>query len=208
MKPYRYLFPSLFVAMTVLLLASFTPLTVVFGQDDQPPGVIPDTPTASTDAVAPDTVDARPFPAITYQGNLKRGGAHNTGICDLRFTLWDAASGGSQIGLTSEKTGVEVNNGLFTTVLLFGTSKQLHRGRPEPLHTNAGEVSRRSGLYHAQSQTIALSCALGTDPATRCGDQRQFHRHRRGHDLRRAEHDEQQCHPRQSHSDRFYRRVG
>ena len=39
--------------------------------------------------------------AFTYQGRLDRDGQPFTGTCDFQFGLWDAASGGSQIGLTS-----------------------------------------------------------------------------------------------------------
>jgi len=52
--------------------------------------------------------------AFTYQGQLKQGGNPVNGTCDCDFSLWDAASGGTQIGLTQAKTGVNVVNGLFT----------------------------------------------------------------------------------------------
>jgi hypothetical protein len=59
--------------------------------------------------------------AFTYQGRLDRDGGPYTGSCDFQFSLWDAASEGSQFGETIEKTGLNVNNGLFTTQLDFGT---------------------------------------------------------------------------------------
>ncbi|MCL6649704.1 MAG: hypothetical protein K6U89_15390, partial [Chloroflexi bacterium] len=38
--------------------------------------------------------------AFTYQGQLTRGGSPVTGQCDFTFQLFDAASGGSQVGNT------------------------------------------------------------------------------------------------------------
>jgi len=61
--------------------------------------------------------------AFTYQGQLKQGGAPVNGPCDLRFQLWDAASGGSQGGSLGEKLGVQVTGGVFTAqVDIGGTS--------------------------------------------------------------------------------------
>ncbi len=52
--------------------------------------------------------------AFTYQGQLKRGGNPVDDTCDFQFSLWDAASGGTQIGTSQNKTGVQVTDGLFT----------------------------------------------------------------------------------------------
>jgi trimeric autotransporter adhesin len=58
--------------------------------------------------------------AFTYQGQLKQGGAPVNGTCDLRFQLWDAASGGAQVGSLVEKPGVQVTGGVFTAQVDFG----------------------------------------------------------------------------------------
>jgi hypothetical protein len=61
--------------------------------------------------------------AFTYQGQLKKDGNPVTATCDFRFTLWDALSGGSQVGTTQEKAGVSVSGGFFTIADLdFGTT--------------------------------------------------------------------------------------
>ena len=54
--------------------------------------------------------------AFTYQGQLKDGGALAQGAYRLKFSLWDAAQNGNQMG-TSETESVTVNNGLFTATL-------------------------------------------------------------------------------------------
>ena len=57
---------------------------------------------------------------FTYQGELRIGEAPATGRHDFRFTLWDATTGGTQVGATLQRSGVEVSNGRFTTTLDFG----------------------------------------------------------------------------------------
>jgi len=57
---------------------------------------------------------------FTYQGRLENNGSPVNGTCDLQFALYDAASGGSQVGATITKNNVTVNDGLFTTELDFG----------------------------------------------------------------------------------------
>lgn len=58
--------------------------------------------------------------AFTYQGELKDGSTAASGVYDLRFRLFDAASGGSQVGATVCVDNVQVTNGLFTASVDFG----------------------------------------------------------------------------------------
>jgi len=58
--------------------------------------------------------------AFTYQGRLTQGGNPMTGTCDFQFSLWDAASGGTQVGSTLTKTSVALTDGTFDAVLDFG----------------------------------------------------------------------------------------
>jgi len=60
--------------------------------------------------------------AFTYQGQLKQGGNPVNAHCDFQFSLWNAESDGMQVGATQTKTNVEVNDGLFTVQLDFGSS--------------------------------------------------------------------------------------
>lgn len=59
--------------------------------------------------------------AVTYQGRLDNGGLPATGPHDLRFTLYDALSGGSPVGPTlCVENLIPGSDGTFTTVLDFG----------------------------------------------------------------------------------------
>ncbi len=60
--------------------------------------------------------------AFTYQGQLKSGGNAVNGTCDFQFGLYDALTGGTQIGATQTNSNVSVSNGLFTTQIDFGAS--------------------------------------------------------------------------------------
>lgn len=59
---------------------------------------------------------------FTYQGQLNDNGQPANGRYDLRFTLHNALSGGSQVGVSLTNSSVGVTNGLFTTTLDFGSS--------------------------------------------------------------------------------------
>lgn len=52
--------------------------------------------------------------AFTYQGQLNRSGTPMNDTCDLRFSLYDAAADGYQVGATLVYTEVVLLNGLFT----------------------------------------------------------------------------------------------
>ncbi len=57
---------------------------------------------------------------FTYQGKLKSDGTPYSGVCDLRFGLWDAPGGGAQIGAAQTTTNVGLEEGTFTVQLDFG----------------------------------------------------------------------------------------
>jgi len=60
--------------------------------------------------------------AFTYQGRLNDGGNPATGIYDLRFAIYAAASGGAAVGGLVTNSAVGVTNGVFTVVLDFGAN--------------------------------------------------------------------------------------
>src|SRR5262245_24386341 len=60
--------------------------------------------------------------AFTYQGRLADAGSPATGSYDLEARLFDAASGGGQVGPTLTLDDVSVAGGLFTVTLDFGAA--------------------------------------------------------------------------------------
>ena len=59
------------------------------------------------------------LPDFTYQGRLEANGQPATGAYDLTFQLFDAESGGNQIGDTISEAEYPVIGGLFTISLAF-----------------------------------------------------------------------------------------
>ena len=57
---------------------------------------------------------------FTYQGKLEKDGSPVSGDCPMIFRLYDAASGGLQVGSTINRT-VTITDGLFAESLDFGT---------------------------------------------------------------------------------------
>lgn len=57
---------------------------------------------------------------ITYQGNMTAAGTAATGSHDFEFALFDAVSGGTQVGSTITVNAVAVTNGIFSVKLDFG----------------------------------------------------------------------------------------
>jgi endosialidase-like protein len=59
--------------------------------------------------------------AFTYQGRLTDAGSSPTAMYDFKFSLYDALTGGSQVGSTIYQDDVPVNEGYFTVDLDFGS---------------------------------------------------------------------------------------
>ncbi len=58
--------------------------------------------------------------AFTYQGQLKQGGALAEGLYDIRFKLFNAVSGGTQVGASQCADNITVKDGVFTSMIDFG----------------------------------------------------------------------------------------
>jgi len=65
----------------------------------------------------PALLDASVGRGFTYQGYLTQNGAPQDGVCDFRFKLWDAPTGGNQIGATQTVTQVALADGRFTALV-------------------------------------------------------------------------------------------
>jgi len=68
------------------------------------------------------TVTSSQTTAFNYQGKLTDGGSAATGTYQIQFALFDAATGGNQIGTTIENTSVVVSQGIFNVKLDFGAA--------------------------------------------------------------------------------------
>ena len=66
------------------------------------------------------TLSAQPGTVFTYQGRLLNDGAPAEGDFDFEFSLWDAATSGTQIGATIPIAGLSVAEGLVEADLDFG----------------------------------------------------------------------------------------
>lgn len=60
--------------------------------------------------------------AFKYQGSLSDTGSPANGSFQMRFRLFDAASGGVQVGSTLTDVPATATNGVFTVTLDFGSA--------------------------------------------------------------------------------------
>lgn len=88
-------------------------------------------------------VAAQGSTAFTYQGQLRDGGTNANGTYPMTFSLYDASSGGNQIGSTVS-TSPTLANGLFSVNLDFGSSA--FDGNPRWL-----EITVKSGTNAAET---------------------------------------------------------
>ena len=69
----------------------------------------------------PASVDAQVSAAFTYQGTLEEGGSPANGSYDFQFILYNALSGGAQVGSTVNANDVAASDGGFSVALNFGS---------------------------------------------------------------------------------------
>ncbi|MCK4451743.1 MAG: hypothetical protein KAX26_14250, partial [Anaerolineae bacterium] len=104
MKVKKFLSSVFFIGLALVLVGSVGPGLAQ--------GPEPQEPLRPQDAVG--TV-------FTYQGRLTDGGSPANGEYDFQFELYDAASGGAQVGSMVPKENTAVTDGLFTVELDFGS---------------------------------------------------------------------------------------
>jgi hypothetical protein len=59
---------------------------------------------------------------FTYQGQLRNAGQLVSGPVDLKISMWDADTGGSQVGSTNTFNAMQLNDGRFACGLNFGNA--------------------------------------------------------------------------------------
>lgn len=69
--------------------------------------------------IVPVSVSFAQTTAFNFQGRLNDGTSPANGQYDLQFKLFDAITGGSQVGATLSRPGLTLVNGIFSTTLNF-----------------------------------------------------------------------------------------
>jgi hypothetical protein len=102
-----------------LILATLLVSGIALAQDPGPAKPKETTGALTTAATATNLLLA-PSTRFTYQGQLQKGGSPVSDTCAMQFSLYNAASGGVQVGSTINAT-VPITDGLFTVSLDFGS---------------------------------------------------------------------------------------
>jgi len=78
--------------------------------------------------------------AFTYQGRLNDGTNPANGTYDLRFALFDASSGGAQVGSAITNSALAISGGIYTVTLDYGAGVFTGAGRwlEMSVRTNGG----------------------------------------------------------------------
>lgn len=99
-----------------------------------------------------------PGTGFTYQGQLKNNAALVNGKCDLAFRLYDALSGGNQIGSPITQT-IPITNGLFTAELNAGNEfgASAFNGEARWLEIRVSNTCPAGGTFTTLSPREALS---------------------------------------------------
>ena len=138
--------------VSLALLASFG---VVLAQERSTPG--------GTASASGSGEPASPLAAVgsgfTYQGQLKSSNNPVNGTCDFQFSLYDAVSGGAQVGATQTIPAVSVVNGVFTVVLNSGGQFGLAFTGDERFLAIAVRCPAGSGSYTPLTPRQTLSAA-------------------------------------------------
>ena len=110
--------------------------------------------------------------AFTYQGRLNDGANPANGIYDLRFAIYDSASGPGIVAGPLTNSPVAVSNGLFTVTLDPGVGVFTGAGRwlEVALRTNGGSVftvlTPRQQLTGAPQAVFALNAGTAASAAS------------------------------------------
>jgi hypothetical protein len=105
---------------------------------------------------------------FTYQGQLKSGGNPANGQYDLQFKLYDALSGGTQVGSTLTVSNQTVTEGLFTVPLDFGANAFQGDARWLEIavrQTGGGTYTTLSPRQPLTAVPYAMSLATGSSGA-------------------------------------------
>lgn len=98
--------------------------------------------------------------AFTYQGSLESSGAAASGAYDFEFRLYDAAAGGSQIGVTQTIDDLVISGGVFTVQLDFGAPAFAGQARWLQIGLRAGASADPYSVLDPRQPITAAPFAL------------------------------------------------
>jgi hypothetical protein len=105
---------------------------------------------------------------ITYQGRLDSGGQPFSGTANFDFALFDAPTGGGQVGATISEEGVAVTDGLFQVALDFGADAFAGGGRWLRIRVNGSTLSPRQRITTVplalEAAAVNTDCKAGLAP--------------------------------------------
>ncbi len=100
--------------------------------------------------------------AISYQGKLSSGGADANGPHDLKFRLYDAQIGGTQLGTEILRDDVIVSAGVFTVSLDFGNQFSAAGARWLEIEVRVGTSTGAYTLLSPRSPITSTPFAIQT----------------------------------------------
>lgn len=99
--------------------------------------------------------------AFSYQGKLLQNGNPSSGNHSFAFTLWDAETGGTQVGPAISQSGYPVANGIFTIDLDFGANVFAGTQRWLNVVVDGNALTPRQPINSVPVAQFAMSGASG-----------------------------------------------
>src|SRR4028119_747237 len=111
--------------------------------------------------------------AFIYQGRMADLNTPANGTYDLQFALYDALTGGNQVGTTQTQTGVTVSRGNFTVDLDFGSQfpgsdRWLEISVKKPSDSSYTTLTPRQKINSVPYAVRALSAAKADSLSSAC----------------------------------------
>ncbi len=116
------------------------------------------------------SIEAALGTAFLYQGRLMDNGHPASGTYDFRFILYNAESGGSQVGRTLYRRDVRVRDGLFTVNLDFGANPFQGEARWLEVGVRPGTSTGAYTVLSPRQPIYAVPYALSLRPGATVQD--------------------------------------
>lgn len=101
-----------------------------------------------------------------FQGRLNDGSSPANGQYDLQFKLFDAITGGTQVGPTIDRPGLTLINGVFSTTLDFGASPFTGSNRFVEISVRRSGSTNAHVVLGARQQIMSVPFAVRSANAT------------------------------------------